>query len=90
MKVSLTRVKKAKEINGEPYKFYLDTGTETIAVPQNFVKKSKYTGGGIGNWRYESIKMAEMKLEVKGKTQPWKFVVQMDWVEKLYLEFITQ
>ena len=40
----LLELKRQGKINGEPCKFHLDCGADITAVPQNFVKKSQYTG----------------------------------------------
>ena len=75
----MPELKRQGKINGEPCRFHLDTGADISAVPQNFVKKSQYTGEvyniQLGNLKHESKKMAEIMLEVEGKTQPWKLVV---------------
>ena len=75
----LPELKRQGSINGEPCSFHLDTGADITAIPQNFAKQSQYTGEvcniHLGNLRHECMQVAEVMLEVEGKTRPCKVVV---------------
>ena len=75
----LPELKRQGSINGEPCSFHLDTGADITAIPPNFVKQTQYRGEvyniQLGNLRHECMQMAEIMLEVEGKTRPWKVIV---------------